>query len=34
LWLNLEADSRPGNVYGITFATRLLQWRLGSHINA
>jgi hypothetical protein len=33
LWLNLEADSRPGNVYGALFQVELLQNRLGRHIK-
>jgi len=32
LWLNLEADSRPGNVYGMLFQVELLQHIEGGHL--
>jgi len=32
LWINLVADSIPGDVYGMTFDIGFLSWRRGSHI--
>jgi hypothetical protein len=32
IWLNIETDSRPGNVYGMLFGVKLLKWRDGEHL--
>ena len=32
LWLNIEADARPGNIYGVSFLVKALQFRDGEHV--
>lgn len=32
LWINLEATTRPGNVYGLEFGISSLAWRNGGHV--
>jgi hypothetical protein len=33
LWINLEATTRPGNVYGLQFGFGTLHWKDGTHVG-
>ena len=32
MWLNMEAESRPGNINGLAFNAAFLSWRQGGHV--